>query len=325
MTDAATTLGTWDGHDVRLDDVLDALDGLRHTSEKRATRTSVMNLVVVARSDEETRRACDATHQFGQRHPTRTVVLQSQSTGEGLDATITAHGITTGAVSVWSEDIVLTVRGSAGEHLLSLVEPLTLSDLPVALWYVASLPPPGDALAAACDAIIVDSKELGDERAFADLRALQRQRTVVDLSWIRLTPWRQLLAGLFDGHDFRPFVSGVRSAEVHGKAGPRHLLAGWLVDRLGLPRSAVHLREERHVTIRLAAEADGRKGEFVVTRDEGERLVRASAVIDGGPSHEDVLPLPRTGLGWSLAEALTDLQPDRTYEHALHAALGFLR
>lgn len=324
MSDVAT-LGTWEKRDVHLDDVLGALDELRHTSAKRATRTSVMNLVVVSHSPEETARACDATHQFGQRHPTRTVVLQSQSDGEGLDATITAHGVTTGEVSVWSEDIVLTVRGTAGEHLLSLVEPLTLSDLPVALWYVASLPPPGDALAVACDAIIVDSKELGDERAFPDLRALQRQRTVVDLSWIRLRPWRQLLAGLFDGHDFRPFVSGVRSAEVHGKAGPRHLLAGWLVDRLGLNRSAVHLQEARHVTMRLLAEDGGRRGEFVVTRDEGERLVKASAAVDGGPSHNDVLPLPQTGLGWSLAEALTDLEPDRTYEHALHAALGFLR
>jgi len=53
VTDAAAILGTWDGRDVRLDDVLDALDGLRHSSEKRATRTSVMNLVVVARSDED--------------------------------------------------------------------------------------------------------------------------------------------------------------------------------------------------------------------------------------------------------------------------------
>ncbi|MBV9662689.1 MAG: glucose-6-phosphate dehydrogenase assembly protein OpcA, partial [Actinobacteria bacterium] len=217
------------------------------------------------------------------------------------------------------------VHGPATEHLLSLVEPLTLADLPFAVWYVASLPPPGDQLAATCDAIIVDSKVLGDERAFADLRALQRQSTVIDLSWLRLLPWRQLLASLFDGHDFRPFARGVRSVEVHGKAGPRHLLAGWLVDRLGLPRSAVHLAEARHVTMRLIAEADGRRGEFVVSRDEGERLVRASATVAGGPSHTDVMSLPETGLGWSLSRALADLAADRTYEHALHAALGFLR
>ena len=325
MTAEVATLGTWSGRDVRLGQVLDALDELRHGSEKRATRTSVMNLVAVAHSREEADRAREATQQFGQRHPSRTIVLLTVPTGDGIDADITVHGVTEDNVCVWSEDIVLTVKGAATDHLVSLVEPLTLADLPLALWFVASLPPPSEPLCNTCDALIVDSKELGDERAFADIRSLQRQNTIVDLSWIRLTPWRQLLAGLFDGSDFRPFVSGVRSAEVHGKSGPRHLLGGWLVDCLRLPRSEVHLTEARHVTIRLVAEAGGRRGDFLVSRKEGERLVRASATIEGGPAHEDVLPLPDTGLGWSLGQALTDLEPDRTYEHALHAALGFLR
>jgi glucose-6-phosphate dehydrogenase assembly protein OpcA len=325
VTADVATLGTWAARDVRLGQVLDALDRLRHGSERRATRTSVMNLVVVARTRAEADRACEVTRQFGRRHPTRTVVLLTEPAGEGIDADITLHGITEGGLSVWSEDIVLTVKGAAADHLLSLVEPLTLADLPLALWFVGSLPSPAEPLCKACDALIVDSKELGDERAFADIRSLQRQHTVVDLTWIRLTPWRQLLAGLFDGHDFRPFVAGVRSAEVHGKSGPRHLLGGWLVDRLRLPRAEVHLTEARHVTIRLVAEAGGRRGDFVVTRQEGERLVRASATVEGGPAHQDVLPLPETSLGWSLGQALTDLESDRTYGHALHAALGFLR
>ena len=41
---------------------------------------------------------------------------------------------------------VVEFRQPATEHLLSLVEPLTLADLPFALWYVTSLPPPGDAV-----------------------------------------------------------------------------------------------------------------------------------------------------------------------------------
>jgi glucose-6-phosphate dehydrogenase assembly protein OpcA len=325
VTAEVATLGTWSGRDVRLGQVLDALEHLRHGSEKRATRTSVMNLVVVARTQDEAARASEVTHQFGRRHPTRTVVLLTERAGEGIDADIVLHGITEGGMCVWSEDIVLTVKGPATDHLLSLVEPLTLADLPLALWFVASLPSPSEPLCNACDALIVDSKELGDERAFADIRSLQRQYTVVDLSWIRLTPWRQLLAGLFDGHDFRPFAPGVVSAEVHGKNGPRHLLGGWLVDRLRLPRSEVHLTEARHVSIRLVAEAGGRRGQFVVGRQDDERLVRASATVEDGPAHEDVLPLPDATLGWSLGHALTDLESDRIYEHALHAALGFIR
>jgi glucose-6-phosphate dehydrogenase assembly protein OpcA len=248
----------------------------------------------------------------------------TEADGQGIDADITLHEAESEGVSLWSEDVVLTVRGTASRHLCSLIEPLTLSDLPVVVWYVASLPPPGDQLVAGATAIVVDSKELGDQRAFADLRALMRQRTLVDLSWVRLRTPRQLLAGLFDGRDYRPFVAGVTSAQVAGKAGPRHLLGGWIVDCLGLPRAEVHLTDARHISLHLVADAGGHRGTFSVDREEGTRNVRARATIDAGPSHDDVLTLSEGGLGWALGEALTDLEPDVAYLRALQAALGFL-
>jgi len=179
-----------------------------------------------------------------------------------------------------------------------------------------------DCLLPVADTVVVDSKENGALETMAGLVELSRRRVAVDLSWERLSPWRELLAGLFDSPVYRPFASGVSSIEIHGKAGPRQLLAGWLLSRLGAPEPEVRLTDARHVTIRLNATSEGRHGTFEVVRNEGERVVRAAAVIDDGPSHHEMLALPDNALAWSLSRALTHLRRDRTWEQALAAAVG---
>jgi hypothetical protein len=165
---------------------------------------------------------------------------------------------------------------------------------------------------------------VGNVSAFPAIVELARLHPVVDLSWARLEPWRELLAGLFEGHHFRPFVRGVEHVTVAGKEGPRHLLAGWLASKLGLPRAAFHLEDAVHVRLELlAARPDGTRARFAVSRAMGERLVHAMAAVEGGPSHKDVLPLPDVSLPWSLADALIHLDHDRTYLQALRGALSF--
>jgi glucose-6-phosphate dehydrogenase assembly protein OpcA len=286
-------------------------------------RTSVVTLVVLATDDDEEARACEATRRLAGRHPGRTIVLRCVGDPDGpphveSETELQQEG------GVWWEEVRLHVSGRLTEHLDSLVEPLTLPELPVALWFVGRLPLASDPLLGSADIVLVDSRGVGDTEAppdtvFPAVAELVRRYPVVDLSWIRLQPWRRLLASLFDGTVYQPYVHRVVEAEVRGKAGPRRLLAGWLAARLGLLPAAVHLHEARHVSMRLVAEG----AVFEVERPEGERLVRASARIDGGPSHEDVVSLPDDSLPWSLAEALTHLGRDRGYEQALHALLGF--
>jgi hypothetical protein len=45
--------------------------------------------------------------------------------------------------------------------------------------------------------------------------------------------------------------------------------------------------------------------------------------VDDGPHHEEMVALPDTTLGWSLAEALSDLESDPIYEQALARAVSF--
>ena len=314
-------LDTWAGTDVVLSKVIDTLIDLRHTSARTFTRTMVMTLVVVATNDDDAYRATQAMHALGTHHPARMIVLQPQADvpQDGVDARVTLFGTAYTEHPIAFEEVVLVVRGAACAALDSIIEPFTMSDLPLVLWYPGSLPPMSDCLLPTADTVLVDLREAPPDPALVELA---RRRGAVDLSWARLAPWRELLAGLFDHPRFRPFVTGVTSIEVEGKPGARRLLAGWLASRLQPQEPTIRLVDAQHAGIRMRATHDGERASFAVVRDGDERAVRGTASIDGGPVHREVLPLPDDSLVWSLAQALTHLRRDSVWQEALeHAVL----
>lgn len=335
--DASTSTrvtASWSGEDVRLADVVSQLDRLRRTGQRTfASRTAVVTLVVVARSDESAAAALDVVHRFGGRHPGRCVVLcpRPDEPGRRIDASVHLLQARSADHPVWFEDIQLVVRGDPAAHLAQLVEPLVLADLPLAVWFPDSIPRPRHSLLAAATGVVVDSRAaVSDEdgadplAARSDLEAISglfSSTAVVDLAWIRLRPWRELLAGLFDGPDFRPFAGAVTSVDVRGKPGARALLGGWVASRLKLDASVLHLADARHAALRLDAEVDGRRGTFVVERVEGERTVRSAATLEHGPHHTEVVALPELDLSWSLGRGLSHLTRDPVYEAAVRAVV----
>jgi len=309
---------------VRVGDVERALEDLRHGEQRAATRTSVVTLVVVAPDDERADRACSAMHRLGARHPGRTIVVVPDGAGPSrLDARVSLQGGEAAGHMLWSEEVRLHVGGGAADHLDSLVEPLTLPELPVAVWFVDTLPRPADPVAAAADALIVDARQIDGtdpQAALAGVAELIRANVVVDLSWVRLTPWREILAALFVGPHAAD-VHRVTGAEVVGRPGPRHLVGGWLVDRLGLSRQGVRLVPDDHVRITLTTVDDGEATRYLVERRGGEHIVRARISTRHGDQASQVLALPDDSVPWSLGTALTRLRRDPVYEHALLGAL----
>ncbi len=320
----AVILDRWEGADVRLGAVLDTLSALRRRSARTASRTSVMTLVVVANDDGEAGRATRAMPPLGARHPARVVVIRPDRSADeaSVDARLTVYGSAGGAHPTSFEEIRLAVHAGGCDRLDSILEPFTLADLPVVVWYPAALPGLSDCLLPVADAVMVDSREAGGPATFPHLAELARRRVVMDLSWERLFPWRELLAGLFEGSVYRPFAGGARSIAVAGKPGPRYLLAGWLSARLGVPLQDVELSDARHVSVRIRCQHGGAQATFEAVRAEGERVVRAGADIEGGPSHRDVVQLPDDTLAWFLGRALTHLGRDAVWEEAVTAALA---
>lgn len=317
-------IGAWTGEGVTIGAVSDALVRLRHGEQRMATRTSVVTLVIVATDSREAERACTATRRMRGRHPGRTITIVLGDTGENrIDADVALRATTAEGVDLWSEEIGLRVAGRVQDHLDSLIEPLTLPEVPVALWYVGRLPPSDDLLAAAADVVLVDTKEAGATTAFARVGEIERVHPVVDLSWLRLRPWRNMMAGLFDPPSLRPFVRGITHARVAGKESPRCSLAGWLSARLALAPDMFELVDEWHASISLEATSDGAAAVFAATRDETDRLLHGCVEIDGQVVHRDTVSLPDDSLPWSLGEALTHLGRDAGQTEALHAARVF--
>src|SRR5207248_7087146 len=130
-----------------------------------------------------------------------------------------------------------------------------------------------DPLLAVSDRIVVDSRAVAGAVSPAQalnvlprIAALARRLPVTDLSWTRLAPWRSLLAGLFEGPVYRPFLREIEKVEVSGNYGPRYLLGGWLLKRLALPVARVSLLPAEHVSIRVTAVHRDRTGVFKVER-----------------------------------------------------------
>ncbi|MEO5680760.1 MAG: glucose-6-phosphate dehydrogenase assembly protein OpcA [Acidimicrobiales bacterium] len=342
MVEVATrTLAEWTGRGTRVGEVLKQLEGLRRTGQRSlASRTSVVTLVVRAPSAVDAWEAVSTVHRFGGHHPARSIVLVPLPDGPPrLDARVTLTAAESGGHHVWFEDVVLSVSGPAAHRLGSLVEPFALSDLPLVVWYLGQAPEASDDLLLTADAVLVDSKmaiaeeggDAGDDgpggampdRASLDaVASLFGRVPVLDLAWIRLRPWRELLASMVDGAAFRPALDDLTSATVTGKAGARALLGGWLSSRLRLPPGALHLSAGRHASVRLVGRIDGHQATFAVERMAGERLVRATASVEDGPSFTDVLALPEPDPSWALAQALSGLRCDLVYEGAVRAGLG---
>lgn len=327
MTGPTTsTIGSWEGDNVTVGQVEAALTDLRRHEQRAAVRTSVLTLVAVVRSEAEADVARTIVADLGVRHPSRTLVIVA---GEGdpgpdnvIDAAVWVHALEREGRAVCFEEVVLKVRGKARHHLDSVVEPFALPDVPLVVWLPAGLPSPGDPLMAAANRVVVDSRAVAEAGGdvLASSATLARRLPVADLSWMRLALWRGVLAGLFQGAVYRPFLDGVDRVEICGNHGPRFLLGGWLLRRLRLPPARVGLSPAEHVSVTVHAMSGGRKGTFSVSRPGAERWIRSCVDIEDGPQVEQTVRMRQQWPSLALASALTSVGHDEVYEEALAGA-----
>ena len=224
------------------------------------TRALTLNLVVRARDSATAELVSEIVQRLTASHPNRAVLalLRPDETPSRLEAFVQANCLlaSQGQPQVCGEQITLDARGTATAQVASLVLPLLVADLPVALWLPGPAPfddPLLIRLQGMLDRLIVDSRAFADPAR--DLVALAAFETadhqgvgaggsgpaVSDLNWSALTPWRELTAQFFDTRPLLPHLRRLDHVVISyvPPAGPRLnptaglLLAGWLAACLG--------------------------------------------------------------------------------------------
>jgi glucose-6-phosphate dehydrogenase assembly protein OpcA len=257
-----------------------------------ATRASALTLLVYVDCEEAAHEVSNLIAEVTLQNPCRSVVMvvNPQGSPPGLMASISAHChmASEGEKQICSEQITLHARGETGPELVSVVLPLTISGLPIYLWWRAGnfdMADYFDQVLRVTQHAIVDSARFAD--AAADLRALAAWREkqsgrirLSDLNWARITPWREVVAQCFDSLDRRPYLYRIRevrieyemeSARLNAQRTQSLLLAAWLATRLGwefqraesqgenMPRAFYFQSEGREIKVeRLLRKVDGR-------------------------------------------------------------------
>jgi hypothetical protein len=223
-----------------------------------AARTSVLNLVVVARQPEVGERSAEIISRLTGRLPSRTLIVQSADPDgpPWLQARIQALCVLprADAPETCSEQIFLTAGGETGRHLSALVAPLLIHDLPVTVWWPGEPPlstQPAHDLLGVTDCLVVDGSTWSGD-GLARLRQLAAgydrfdRLAIRDFALIRQSRWREAIATVFDLPEFLPFLGSLRrvsvtyaSTDETGAPGTTNVVkplyhVAWLAARLGL-------------------------------------------------------------------------------------------
>jgi hypothetical protein len=117
------------------------------------------------------------------------------------------------------------------------VDPLVVTDLPTVVWAPHGHPDAVDALLRLSQVVLIDSvNEPEPVAALHRARELAEGAYVVDLAWLRTTPWRERVASTFDPPRWRDELSRIDSVTVRHRADSTAagvLFCGWLASRLG--------------------------------------------------------------------------------------------
>jgi glucose-6-phosphate dehydrogenase assembly protein OpcA len=175
----------------------------------------------------------------GRYHASRLIVLEYEPRHTRIDArvAIESERRAPGEMGLLNETAWVEIGERHLDDLVTIADPLVISDLPTLLWSPHGHPDAVQTLLALAQAVLVDSV---DEPVWRDAieRAAQlsEQAYVVDLAWLRSTPWRERIAAIFDPPSPRRELDSITKFSVrHHPASTvaALFLVGWLASRLG--------------------------------------------------------------------------------------------
>lgn len=231
------------------------------SSDEGLIRARTHNLIVYTADDvsteETTRRLIECT---GER-PGRVIIIDTEpGQPRGLNAWVTTFSRQSGKHKIWGELIALNIGEDIRADVHSTVISLLAPDLPVYLWW-EGVPDPDDPLLRymlpSADRVLVDLELSPDPKlGFARLLQLSPFVRLSDLTWARLTPWRNMLAQIWETPDFQEALPHIRTLDIYYAADAEVdtvaracLLAAWLVQKMGWQITGVRANGNGSYTI----------------------------------------------------------------------------
>jgi glucose-6-phosphate dehydrogenase assembly protein OpcA len=208
-----------------------------HASNESLTPARVLNLVVVVDADWKGEIA-NRLSRVGRYHASRTILCAVADGRTTLDArAVISYDEAHSGLGVMHEQVVLDIGPSHLRGLKTVIDPVIVSELPTVLWCPHGHELAVEALRGIVDVMLLDSDDVPDasealDRAQRELNAAY----VVDLAWLRTTPWRERVAASFDPGSRRCQLSEVSKLVIRHRPSSTVsalLLAGWLSSRLG--------------------------------------------------------------------------------------------
>jgi glucose-6-phosphate dehydrogenase assembly protein OpcA len=205
----------------------------------------VLNLVVIV--DREWRgEISNRLDQVGRYHPSRTILCCVDGRRKKMDAqvamTVEDEG-GGGQLTLLREQVMLDIGPDHLAHLDTIVDPLVVPDIATLVWAPHGHKDGVDALRGLYQVVLVDSvNEPDPAAAVGRARELAEDAYVVDLAWLRSTPWRERIAASFDPPQWRTELRNISAVTIrhHPESVSAGLLFfGWLSSRLGWEPSAL--------------------------------------------------------------------------------------
>lgn len=212
-----------------------------------ASRARLANLITYCRSRSESEEASKVVTRLNSLRPVRSIIVVADDSAEVADAEASLRCGLSSSNRVCFEEIVIHAPGDLAHTIPSMVESLTVTDLPVYLWFPGDPPlqEPGiDRLVGLADRVVTDSHAFANPlHQFRALDGLVRRHAgscvFTENTWTRMGSWREAVGKLFDpvpSREFLPRITQVliTSAHAAGEPSDRSLvMTGWLAARLG--------------------------------------------------------------------------------------------
>ena len=235
--------GVWSEQDTSPGAIEEALRQLlqeQFARDEAYAPARVINLVVVV--DREWRgEILNRLEGMGQYHPSRTILCAVESGRTTIDASLALTtegeaGHKAGEIALTRERILLDLGPLHLDNLATIVDPLVVSDIATVAWAPHGHQEAIDALLHLTQVVLIDSVNEPDPgAAIHRADALAGEAYIVDLAWLRSTPWRERVAATFDPSPWREELRRISSVTVrhHTASTVAGLLfLGWLASRL---------------------------------------------------------------------------------------------